>query len=299
MFFKRELTMTQGRHKNWSFWRSHIFRHGENLAKQHGSNSLPIPLKRIAEKRKVRNVIFRPLLVDGCLTITDEGFNIYVCCKKGESQAVKTKYETENLADVLPARMRFTIAHEIAHTFFFDLTGGRPRNRLVGDHQNTVRTLETVCNQTAARMLLPTDLVREEIKNLNIYDPTTLRKLAQKAVVSPHMLVNRMGELYYYLPGVGGFGYAEHDGYAYRLKAIRMHSLLQGVFPTVKAGCVITDLISDPNFVLNGGTQYEDAVTLKCRTEYSTFTQKFRFICEPQSNEKKPKGVFLTFQRLD
>jgi hypothetical protein len=93
--------------------------------------------------------------------------------------------------------------------------------------------------------------------------------------------------------------HAEHDGFPYRLKAIRMHSLLQDIFPKAITGCVITDLISNPNFVLNGGTVSDEAVVLKCRTKYSTLTQKFRFICEPQDNGKKLKGIFLTFQRLD
>jgi len=288
-----------GTHKNWTFWRGHIFRQGENLATLYGSNSLPIPLKKIAEKRKVKNVIFRPLLVDGCLTVTDEGFNIYVCCKKGESQDVTSKFEAENEVVGLPPRMRFTIAHEIAHTLFFDLTDGRPRNRLVGDHQNTIRKLETVCSQAAARMLLPTDLVRGEIKKLNIYDPAALRQLANKAAVSPHMLVYRIGELYGYLQGIGGFAYAEHDGSVYRLKAIAMHSSLLDLFPKATTDSAVADLISNPNFVLNGGTEYEEALTLPCKSRYSKFNQKFRFVCEPQHNGKRARGTFLTFERLD
>jgi hypothetical protein len=291
--------MTQGVCKDWNFWRSHIFKQAENLAELHGANSLPIPLKRIAEKRKVRRVIFRPLLVDGCLTITDDGFNIYVCCDKRESQEFATQFEAENSIGGLHSRTRFTIAHEIAHTFFFDLSSGRPKNRLIGDHQNTIRTLEKVCNQAAARMLLPTDLLRSEIRNLDIYDPAALRQLARKAAVSPQMLVNRMGELNYTLHEISGFAYAEYDGSVYRLKAIRMHSVLREIFSKAKAGSAVSDLISNPNFVLNGGTELEEQVTLKCRTNYSSFTQTFRFICESQSNVKRSRGLFLTFQRLD
>ena len=292
--------MADQAHKNWTFWRSHIFRQGETLAKLHGNALLPVPLKRIAESRNVRRVVFRPLLVDGCLTITDEGFNIYVRCEKERAQEATTKFEAEDQTAGLPTRMRFTIAHEIAHTFFFDLSRGRPRNRLAVDHHNSVRTLERVCNQAAARMLLPTDLVRLEFKKLDVYDPAALRRLAEKAVVSPQMLVNRMGELLSHLNGIGGFGYAEPDGLGYRLKAIRTHCLLEDVFPRATIGSLVSDLIASPKFLLNGGPVSDETVELTCRSKLSTFTQRFRFVCENQNyGGRRSKGVFLTFQRLE
>jgi hypothetical protein len=291
--------MTKGTHKNWTFWRSRIFAQGEGVAMLLGSNSFPIPLKKIAEKRKVRNVIFRPLLVDGCLTVTDEGFNIYVHCEKENSQKAASKFEVESNAGTLHPRMRFTIAHELAHTFFFDITEGRPRNRLKGENQNTIRTLETVCSQAAARILLPTDMVRAEVKTIDLYSPAALRQFSQKAAVSPQMLVNRLGEVYHHLRGIGGFAYAERNGVTFQLTALKMHSSLRGVFPKAKLDAAVSNLISNPDFVLNGGEKFEETVVVSYKSTYSTFNPRFRFACEDSSSLKSRKGVFITFERLE
>jgi hypothetical protein len=52
--------------------------------------------------------------------------------------------------DVRRHRYRFRVAHEIAHTFFYDRTAGRPRRRLDGSQDE-----ELFCDEFARALLLP------------------------------------------------------------------------------------------------------------------------------------------------
>src|SRR6266516_4527221 len=192
---------------NWSSWRNYLFTVGETLANRFGRGSLPIPLNGIASARKVRAVIFRPLLVDGCLTVKEDGFKIYVRCGKDQIENLDARFKNEKQNNLLPPRTRFTIAHEIAHTLLFDLSSDRPKSKLRAEHVNTLNALERVCNQVAARMLLPTELMRIEMKAFSVFDPNALRCLAVKAGVSGPMFVNRLQELTAYIEDIGAFAY--------------------------------------------------------------------------------------------
>ena len=264
-----------------------------------GSKSLPVTLKGIAASRKIRNVVFRPLLVDGCLTITDDGFNIYVRCDTGSSEETRAKFEAEDQLGPLPPRMRFTIAHELAHTFFFDLDAGRPHNRLTIDHHNTLAALERVCNQAAARILLPSELVRAEFRVHDPYDPSALRRLAEKAAVSPQMLVNRSANCLVSSAALEGALTRNRRRQEYRLKAVRMHAILRGIFPRALVGSSVSDFFPDSAFVLNGGEEFERIAAIECRTNMSKFIQRFRFLCENRESRGNRRGFFLTFERLE
>ena len=72
--------------------------------------------------------------------------------------------------NLLSTRQRFSFAHEIAHTYYYKLSGSVP----ISDHaiSNTM-DLEDSCNQTAGRILVPTALLRREIKK-KIGDPENI-----------------------------------------------------------------------------------------------------------------------------
>lgn len=53
-------------------------------------------------------------------------------------------------------RLRFRVAHEIAHSFFYERNGAVPRRRLAGSEQQ-----EEFCDRFAAEFLLPRDAVSE------------------------------------------------------------------------------------------------------------------------------------------
>src|SRR6266404_2692991 len=120
----------------WDCYRDRLLSRGETLAKDYGGNSLPISLKQIASARRVKNVIFRPLLVDGCLTVVNDGFKIYIRCKKEHSDEMQARFDSERELGPLPQRIRFTLAHEIAHTLFYRINEGRPNHPLRVEQQN-------------------------------------------------------------------------------------------------------------------------------------------------------------------
>src|SRR5687768_16059850 len=93
----------------WDQWTQRLLSRGETLAQEYGGNRLPISLNTIATARHVRNVIFRPLLVDGCLTVVRDGFKIYVRCKKENADEMRARFDAERELGPLPQRMRFTI----------------------------------------------------------------------------------------------------------------------------------------------------------------------------------------------
>jgi len=72
--------------------------------------------------------------------------------------------------NLLSSRQRFSFAHEIAHTYYYKLSGSIP----ISDHviSNPV-DLEDHCDRTAARILVPTALLRQEIKK-KIGDPENI-----------------------------------------------------------------------------------------------------------------------------
>jgi hypothetical protein len=93
--------------------------------------------------------------------------------------------------------------------------------------------------------------------------------------------------------------YAEREGTNYRLRAVRIHTLLRGIFPKATIGGLVSDFISDPVFVLNGGTEFERIVSMPCQTSLSKFTQRFRFICEKSEQQTNKRGFFITLQGLE
>ena len=88
------------------------------------TDSLPVDLKRIAAHREVRRIEFAPLLMDGGLAVRSDGFVIYVRCDIGEGADLTARLAEDGTGSTLPQRIlrraRFTIAHEIAHTFFYE-----------------------------------------------------------------------------------------------------------------------------------------------------------------------------------
>jgi hypothetical protein len=279
--------------KNWNFWRQQAFTTGEQLTVAFAKNGLPVTLKPIATARRVRNVVFRPLLVDGCLSVKRDGFNIYVRCSKEEVEET-TKRFSEGADPILPGRMRFTIAHEIAHTFFFDLSSERPRNRLATEHPGNLKALERVCNQTAARLLLPTDLMRREFTRIDVFKPEALRALARRAGVSGSMLANRLGELSPFIHDVVAVAYVEIvDGVA-KITGLGIPAQLKGLFAGVRAGFPFSQFIVADGLAVNQGSALEKVVDVPFETSFNKGIQQFHVRCESFSSRTNGAGYFVT-----
>src|SRR5450432_862959 len=112
--------------KNASLLRT-LITDADSLASRVSKNEFPVFLRPIVERRKVTSVDFCPLLVDAMLTTHSEGFRILLNSYGGRENELKERYSNESKGRLLPPRFRFSIAHELAHTFFYDLTDRSPK----------------------------------------------------------------------------------------------------------------------------------------------------------------------------
>lgn len=168
------------------------------------SDELKAPLFELAQRRRVRGVEFRRMIPDGGLAVQDDGFRIIVRADN-DSQECSTRWERGERPVALPVEKRFTIAHELAHTFFFDLSNDKPREVVNPRDQAGIHQLEVACNSAARMILLPTRLFNHpQVRALDFSLPSDLRKLQKRAAVSADVLVLRIRDRIKSFPGPGG-----------------------------------------------------------------------------------------------
>lgn len=281
----------------WDCYTDRLLSRGETLAKDYGGNSFPIALKHIASARHVRKVIFRPLLVDGCLTVVNEGFKIYVRCKKEHSDEMRARFESERELGPLPQRMRFTVAHEIAHTLFYRIEQGRPTHPLSITNQKRLGAIERTCNKVAARILLPTELLRSELRSLDPFAPNDLRRLAEKTAVSGPMLVNRIREMGAWTSEIGVIAYIEPEAGVYTFKALFISAIVSKIFPSALIGAPFSCFCSEHQFFPNGGKESQVEFDVKCQTTLGKGIQKFQLLCEDSRSSGRHRGLFVAARR--
>jgi hypothetical protein len=111
--------------------------------------SLPIHLGRLGALRGVTDIVKKDLAYDGIISGTAQGsYVIQVNSQQPES------------------RRRFTIAHELGHTFFFDLDSGIRERVRDGNLDQVSRSdpEELLCNHAAAEILMPRQQFGELIR---------------------------------------------------------------------------------------------------------------------------------------
>ena len=123
------------------------------------------------------------LLTDGGLAVRNGGFIIYVRCDPGEGDDLSARFEEDGTGSTLPERVRhrarFTIAHELAHTLFYDLRSLPPELKFEINAAAETR-LELACNEIAGALLLPRRLLQQRTSTVRDMDPRELRKLAEQ-----------------------------------------------------------------------------------------------------------------------
>ena len=253
----------------------------ENRALSHSKNSAPTQLNPLARERSA-NVRFMPLPVPGCLSTTSGGFDIFVQTNAKDSKGFSEKFLSGN-DNLLPARHRFTIAHEIAHTYFYDLSKQPPFMQFPPNADKEHRRMETACNVIANRMLLPRLILEDFVKKNDPTDPNCLRELAGKSAVSPQVIVSAFGSSAGCLPHNSAIASVAHDGTCYRITSFALGALLKIRFTLVK-GQKLSEWISSPDFTPNGGAQPQVAFRRTAkddkRTIYS-FVAKFERVTTP------------------
>jgi Zn-dependent peptidase ImmA (M78 family) len=121
-------------------------------------NSAPTDVFRIAMDNKVR--VINDLVGSSC----EEGLLIP---RKGSYLVRLKKNSTES-------RRRFSLAHELGHTFFYKDSGNGPRHQigLLSARERTAE--ERICNLFASALLMPSQRLREHLGNLPTNRPSEL-----------------------------------------------------------------------------------------------------------------------------
>lgn len=135
----------------------------QDLLGKSNQYALPIQLEPIFKSRKIERVEVQYLEKDelakkgiGELKIKDFGFVLTI------NRVKNNKFQEGNKDPFANKRERFTIAHEIAHTFFYDVSANPPRRSLSPQNDNSD---EALCNRLAAAILLPKEKVVKIVEN--------------------------------------------------------------------------------------------------------------------------------------
>lgn len=163
------------------------------------TKQFPANLQSLADARKVRKVEFRAMFVDGALGVTEAGYEIFVGCDREQASTLNRLFAADGTGGLLPPhlqkRARFTIAHELAHTFFYDESSGAPQMKFEVNHPKTQKSLEYSCNHVAAALLLPRKLLEARLNQWVTPCPSILATLADNALVPRQVVIIRMKDL--------------------------------------------------------------------------------------------------------
>jgi hypothetical protein len=174
------------------------------------------------------------LPVGGGLVVEPGGFVIYVRCEEEFAAAwTAVLADPQDGGRSLPARQRFSVAHELAHTLLYDLSADTPKSLLGRATGNELSSLERTCNRAAARLLLPDHLLGSSLGALDPIDAHGLEILARRFRVSAEVLIRRLD-----LSGIwarrGGIAMCVRE-YAgrYTIRAVAADGPSRLFFPTV------------------------------------------------------------------
>ncbi|MBV9762686.1 MAG: ImmA/IrrE family metallo-endopeptidase [Acidobacteriaceae bacterium] len=165
-------------------WRAEIVSFTDHLLRSCQPLNFPVDLGKLAKSRAIEGIRFRPMPSDGAIEVTKDGFQVHMCSHKEQSVRLAAVETTK-----LKPRERFTLAHEIIHTFFYDeqLRPIRPAP--------SIALLEWLCNYGAARLLLPEFLLERELGPGGRFDSLEMAQdLADSAGVSTSVVVRRLDE---------------------------------------------------------------------------------------------------------
>jgi len=96
----------------------------------------------------------------------------------------------------LTARQRFSLAHEIAHTFFYKFTEHVPVRTISVKKYQDYKDLENICDRAAKRILVPMQLLRTEVQRIlgdrRQIDAAFVRQMVSIFRVSYEVMLERL-----------------------------------------------------------------------------------------------------------
>jgi hypothetical protein len=155
-----------------------------------GCAAPPVDLFAVARHSRINRAGFRLMIQPGVLVPVEGGFELFL----RDLESRDLDIEAEELKSALPPRQRFGLAHEIAHTFFYKGSKGKPAPTWVPKDS---RELEKICDGAAGRILVPSNLLQREIKqelqgNQERIDSDFVRAMAARFRTSPDVMIERL-----------------------------------------------------------------------------------------------------------
>jgi len=275
----------------WADWRRSIESRCDYLSRSFGGVDSAVRLDQITEQSGVKRVEFRPLLVEGGLSIQGDGFVMYVNCSKDQISQLNDEFVC-NGGRSLPNRMRFTIAHELIHTFFFELSSDAPRNRVKVTSDKDHDQLERLCDFGAGLLLMPSRRIGPLLDREPQISPDSLRRLAQHFAVSLDALLIRLN----------GMSWGNHRGFAalivedgqtFKIRASATDSTSKHLFSTVQTNNTLGQEILESLQTCRGS---QDAVVYEypCHIGQKEAVQPCVVMCDRITHE--PSKFVLSIQ---
>ncbi len=150
----------------------------------------PVALHELASKLRIRQIEFLPLISTAGIRPLDGGYVIYINTRAPGAESV-TRERLEPTHDDfsnLNSPLRFTVAHEMAHVFFFNAVGGNHDSPLLRKHWQAI---ENSCNQMARVLLLPKAPFLREL-GPDLLAAPQLWITSRRFAVSPRVLIYRL-----------------------------------------------------------------------------------------------------------
>lgn len=147
----------------------------QRLAERYGNSRPPFDPSRLASERRVNQIVVEPMAREAVLLPTSDGFKIKIDSR-------------------LPrVRRRFALAHELGHTYFFNIDEPkpiRPYQRLRADHVE-----EKLCDVFAEEILMPEPRFSAHLQKLGEASLDALFQLTRTYDVSARCAAIRIANL--------------------------------------------------------------------------------------------------------
>lgn len=157
------------------------------LLAEAGSRRIPIDLCSLGRHRGVHTLRLEPIVPAGIVAADEAGFTIHLRSRSQFTFSLLAETRVK-----LSVRQRFTLAHEIVHTFFYRRERGRPE-AIKGAPRG--RRLERLCRYGAGLLVVPGNFLRGLLgPGGRFASAAQAAALCKRFVVSPEVLLRRVAE---------------------------------------------------------------------------------------------------------
>lgn len=157
-----------------------------------GCKTAPVDLHAIARYRRVKRLEIRLMVRSGTLVPVHQGYEISL-------QGVEPrelKLDEPEIPEELNIRQRFTLAHEIAHTYFYKGTDRVPIPTVNVKTKKDSFDLENICDRAAKRILVPMRLLRSQVRAVlgesSEVDVSLVRRMVSRFKVPYEVILDRL-----------------------------------------------------------------------------------------------------------